>query len=72
MHVFYDGWFQLVNIGSQYNYGSEDHAEFLCVVSKECPALVNGPDTEPSDRAKVTDLFSYLPLLSLKKKSPPD
>lgn len=44
---------QLVNIGSQYNYGSEDHAEFLCVVSKECPNLVNGPDNEHSDRAKV-------------------
>ncbi|XP_064599984.1 BTB/POZ domain-containing protein KCTD5-like [Liolophura sinensis] len=50
-----DGWKfeQLVNIGSQYNYGSEDHAEFLCVVSKECPNIVNGPDNEPTDRAKV-------------------
>ncbi|XP_076459520.1 BTB/POZ domain-containing protein KCTD5-like [Babylonia areolata] len=53
-----DGWKfeQLVNIGSQYNYGSEDHAEFLCVVSKECPSLVNGSETEPSDRAKVLQL----------------
>lgn len=53
-----DGWKfeQLVNIGSQYNYGSEDHAEFLCVVSKECPNLVNGPDNEHSDRAKVLQL----------------
>ncbi|PVD37970.1 hypothetical protein C0Q70_00572 [Pomacea canaliculata] len=53
-----DGWKfeQLVNIGSQYNYGSEDHAEFLCVVSKECPSLVNGPDNEHSDRAKVLQL----------------
>ncbi|XP_033737715.1 BTB/POZ domain-containing protein KCTD5-like [Pecten maximus] len=50
-----DGWKfeQLVNIGSQYNYGSEDHAEFLCVVSKECPNIVNGQDPEPTDRAKV-------------------
>ncbi|KAK7448395.1 hypothetical protein BaRGS_00040099 [Batillaria attramentaria] len=53
-----DGWKfeQLVNIGSQYNYGTEDHAEFLCVVSKECPNLVNGPDNEHSDRAKVLQL----------------
>ncbi|CAL4071898.1 unnamed protein product, partial [Meganyctiphanes norvegica] len=32
-----DGWKfeQLINIGSQYSYGSEDHSEFLCVVSRE-------------------------------------
>ncbi|XP_076032568.1 BTB/POZ domain-containing protein KCTD5-like [Oratosquilla oratoria] len=32
-----DGWKfeQLINIGSQYSYGSEDHTEFLCVVSRE-------------------------------------
>ncbi|KAK3089211.1 hypothetical protein FSP39_001773 [Pinctada imbricata] len=50
-----DGWKfeQLVNIGSQYNYGSEDHAEFLCVVSKECPNIVNGQEVEPSDKAKI-------------------
>ena len=28
---------QLINIGSQYQYGNDDHAEFLCVVSRyEC------------------------------------
>lgn len=50
-----DGWKfeQLVNIGSQYNYGTEDHAEFLCVVSKECPNSLNGPGAESTDRAKV-------------------
>lgn len=50
-----DGWKfeQLINIGSQYNYGSEDHAEFLCVVSKECPNLVNGQAAEPTDKEKV-------------------
>lgn len=50
-----DGWKfeQLINIGSQYNYGSEDHAEFLCVVSKECPNSLNGPEAESTDRAKV-------------------
>jgi hypothetical protein len=26
---------QLINIGSHYQYGNEDHAEFLCVVSRE-------------------------------------
>ncbi len=44
---------QLVNIGSSYNYGSEDHAEFLCVVSKECPNVKNGAEGEPTDKAKV-------------------
>ena len=44
--------FQLLNIGSHYNYGTEDHAEFLFVVSKECPTVLNGSD-ESSDRAKV-------------------
>lgn len=51
-----------MNIGSQYNYGSEDHAEFLCVVSKECPNIVNGPDNEPTDRAKVR--ITTLPIIS--------
>ncbi|KAI0228143.1 BTB/POZ domain-containing protein KCTD5 [Lamellibrachia satsuma] len=50
-----DGWKfeQLINISSQYNYGSEDHTEFLCVVSKECPNVFFGQDCEPTDRAKV-------------------
>lgn len=50
-----DGWKfeQLVSIGSSYNYGTEDHAEFLCVVSKECPNMLNIPENEPTDRAKV-------------------
>ncbi|XP_029640702.1 BTB/POZ domain-containing protein KCTD5 [Octopus sinensis] len=50
-----DGWKfeQLINIGSQYTYGTEDHVEFLCVVSKECPNIVNGQENEPTDRAKV-------------------
>ncbi|KAK3583011.1 hypothetical protein CHS0354_005652 [Potamilus streckersoni] len=50
-----DGWKfeQLINIGSQYNYGTEDHAEFLCVVSKECPNNLNGQEIEATDRAKV-------------------
>ena len=46
---------QLINIGSQYQYGNEDHAEFLCVVSREYPNSVTSEKvTEPTDRAKVT------------------
>ncbi|PSN48319.1 BTB/POZ domain-containing protein KCTD5 [Blattella germanica] len=51
-----DGWKfeQLINIGSQYNYGNEDHAEFLCVVSREYgTTALNSKETEPTDRAKV-------------------
>lgn len=57
-----DGWKfeQLINIGSQYQYGTEDHAEFLCVVSRECQS--NGNDTtepEHTDRAKVRIKHPY-------------
>ncbi|KAF7278943.1 hypothetical protein GWI33_007807 [Rhynchophorus ferrugineus] len=51
-----DGWKfeQLVNIGSQYNYGQDEHAEFLCVVSRELgipeSTEIRG---EREDRAKV-------------------
>lgn len=50
-----DGWKfeQLVNIGSQYNYGADEHAEFLCVVSREYGNSQTGKEAEPSDRAKV-------------------
>ncbi|XP_055709813.1 BTB/POZ domain-containing protein KCTD5 [Phlebotomus papatasi] len=50
-----DGWRfeQLVNIGTQYNYGSEENAEFLCVVSKECLTPLVGREQESNDRAKV-------------------
>uniref|UniRef100_A0A8C0ACI6 Potassium channel tetramerization domain containing 5 n=1 Tax=Bos mutus grunniens TaxID=30521 RepID=A0A8C0ACI6_BOSMU len=49
-----DGWKfeQLVSIGSSYNYGSEDQAEFLCVVSKELHNSPHGPASEPSEKAK--------------------
>ena len=49
-----DGWRfeQLINIGTQYNYGSEENAgEFLFVVSKECPT--NPRELESNDRARV-------------------
>lgn len=53
-----DGWKfeQLINIGSSYNYGNDDHSEFLCVVSREyqgstCNSFER--EFEPTDRAKV-------------------
>ena len=52
-----DGWKfeQLINVGSSYTYGSDDHAEFLCVVSRSSPVRVDGRDVqaEPTDRGKV-------------------
>ncbi|XP_066139758.1 BTB/POZ domain-containing protein KCTD5 [Euwallacea fornicatus] len=51
-----DGWKfeQLVNIGSQYNYGQDEHAEFLCVVSREYGVAENSEVRgEREDRAKV-------------------
>ncbi|XP_017556253.1 BTB/POZ domain-containing protein KCTD5 isoform X2 [Pygocentrus nattereri] len=50
-----DGWKfeQLVNIGSSYNYGSEDQAEFLCVVSKELHNQSYGNNSQPSEKAKI-------------------
>ncbi|VTJ72278.1 Hypothetical predicted protein [Marmota monax] len=52
-----DGWRfeQLVNIGSSYNYGSEDQAEFLCVVSKELHSSPHGPGSEASRKAKSAE-----------------
>lgn len=50
-----DGWNfeQLVNVGSSYKYGNEDHAEYLCVVSKQCPPVNNDYQIEHADRGKV-------------------
>ncbi|XP_055993419.1 BTB/POZ domain-containing protein KCTD17 isoform X1 [Sorex fumeus] len=52
-----DGWRfeQLVNIGSSYNYGSEDQAEFLCVVSKELYSAPHGLSSESSRKTKSTE-----------------
>uniref|UniRef100_A0A8C9KMD6 Potassium channel tetramerization domain containing 5 n=1 Tax=Panthera tigris altaica TaxID=74533 RepID=A0A8C9KMD6_PANTA len=49
-----EGWRDgaLVSIGSSYNYGSEDQAEFLCVVSKELHNSPYGTTSEPSEKAK--------------------
>ncbi|XP_069764118.1 BTB/POZ domain-containing protein KCTD5-like isoform X2 [Narcine bancroftii] len=53
-----DGWKfeQLVSIGSSYNYGNEDQAEFLCVVSKELHNITNGISCEPSRKVKAGKL----------------
>lgn len=47
---------QMVNIGSSYSYGTEDQAEFLCVVSKELHTAGSGLGTEQSHKTKVTPL----------------
>ncbi|KAJ7399836.1 BTB/POZ domain-containing protein KCTD2 [Pitangus sulphuratus] len=53
-----DGWKfeQLISIGSSYNYGNEDQAEFLCVVSRELNNSTNGIVKEPSEKAKPQSL----------------
>ncbi|XP_029312290.1 BTB/POZ domain-containing protein KCTD5 isoform X4 [Cottoperca gobio] len=53
-----DGWKfeQMVNIGSSYSYGTEDQAEFLCVVSKELHSPGSGLATEQSHKTKPAEL----------------
>ncbi|XP_030631395.1 BTB/POZ domain-containing protein KCTD5 [Chanos chanos] len=53
-----DGWKfeQMVNIGSSYSYGTEDQAEFLCVVSKELHTSGGGIGTEQSHKTKASDV----------------
>ncbi|KAI8512290.1 PREDICTED: BTB/POZ domain-containing protein KCTD5-like [Branchiostoma belcheri] len=53
-----DGWKfeQLINIGSSYNYGNEDQAEFLCVVSREYDNTLNGVVETQTDTEKVKEL----------------
>uniref|UniRef100_A0A8C0DZT1 Potassium channel tetramerization domain containing 2 n=1 Tax=Balaenoptera musculus TaxID=9771 RepID=A0A8C0DZT1_BALMU len=65
-----DGWKfeQLISIGSSYNYGNEDQAEFLCVVSRELNNSTNGIVIEPSEKAKVS---RFTPLSSLTLCSQP-
>ncbi|XP_061837160.1 BTB/POZ domain-containing protein KCTD2 isoform X1 [Nerophis lumbriciformis] len=50
-----DGWNfeQLISIGSSYNYGNEDQAEFLCVVSRQLNNSTNGVVIEPTEKAKI-------------------
>ncbi|KAK2820860.1 hypothetical protein Q5P01_023819 [Channa striata] len=53
-----DGWKfeQMVNIGSSYSYGTEDQAEFLCVVSKELHTPGSGLGTEQSHKTKLAEM----------------
>ncbi|XP_037547263.1 BTB/POZ domain-containing protein KCTD5 isoform X2 [Nematolebias whitei] len=53
-----DGWKfeQMVNIGSSYSYGTEDQAEFLCVVSKELHTAGSGLSTEQSHKTKPAEM----------------
>ncbi|XP_077359416.1 BTB/POZ domain-containing protein KCTD5 isoform X2 [Festucalex cinctus] len=46
----------MVNIGSSYSYGTEDQAEFLCVVSKELHTPGSGLGTEQSHKTKPTEM----------------
>ncbi|XP_055031674.2 BTB/POZ domain-containing protein KCTD5 isoform X1 [Misgurnus anguillicaudatus] len=52
-----DGWKfeQMVNIGSSYSYGTEDQAEFLCVVSKELHTSGGGLGTEQNHKTKTSE-----------------
>ncbi|XP_051969144.1 BTB/POZ domain-containing protein KCTD5-like isoform X2 [Xyrauchen texanus] len=45
----------MVNIGSSYSYGTEDQAEFLCVVSKELHTSGGGLGTEQCHKTKTPD-----------------
>ncbi|XP_064382750.1 BTB/POZ domain-containing protein KCTD5-like isoform X2 [Halichondria panicea] len=49
-----DGWkmSQLVNIGSQYSYSSDDQSEFLVIVSKEFDETPCSP-SEPTNKQKT-------------------
>ncbi|XP_058476395.1 BTB/POZ domain-containing protein KCTD5 isoform X3 [Solea solea] len=53
-----DGWKfeQMVNIGSSYSYGTEDQAEFLCVVSKELHTPGSGLVQEQSHKTKPAEM----------------
>merc|ERR1711971_1223265 len=50
-----DGWRfeQLLNIGSHYQYGNDDQAEFLFIVSRDIQPNPTDKVVEPTDRAKV-------------------
>lgn len=61
---------QLISIGSSYNYGNEDQAEFLCVVSRELNNSTNGIVKEPSEKAKVRLCSAASPEFPDAKKRP--
>jgi hypothetical protein len=54
MSTMSDGWRfeQIVNVGSHYNYTTEDHSEYLLIVSKEYDANDHMNDKASSDKRK--------------------
>jgi BTB/POZ domain-containing protein KCTD2/5/17 len=69
MSTMSDGWKfeQIVNVGSHYNYTTDDHSEYLLIVSKEYGINENVNEKEGSDKRKVT-FFASLNILSPKRK----
>ena len=53
-HTHNSSHLQLVNIGSQYSYSSEDQSEFLVVVSKEFDEPPRSADVKPTDKELVS------------------
>ena len=55
MSTMSDGWRfeQIVNVGSHYNYTTDDHSEYLLIVSKEYGINDNINEKEGSDKRKV-------------------
>lgn len=53
MHTFLHAS-QLVNIGSQYSYSSEDQSEFLVVVGKEFDEPPRSAEIKPTDKERVS------------------
>ena len=55
MSTMSDGWRfeQIVNVGSHYNYTSDDHSEYLLIVSKEYGMHDFPNEAEASDKRKV-------------------
>ncbi len=58
-------YLQLISIGSSYNYGNEDQAEFLCVVSRELNNSTNGIVIEPTEKAKVRSTLFHITLFCI-------
>ena len=48
--MIYIYYLQLLNIGSNYNYGPEEHTEYLCVVSRDVhdSMSTSAPEKQPS------------------------
>lgn len=44
---------QLINIPAQFNYGGEEHTEYICIVSRESGGNLGGEPTAFNDRAKA-------------------